>query len=424
MSTVAARTPSAVRFRLALMMFLQYFAQGAYLVIVFEYVSDGLGYSGYQAGLVLGGLSLGPLFAPFIIGQLVDRLLPTERVLAACHLLAGLLMILLYSQKSFVVVLLLATAYSVLYVPTVMLTNSLTFRHLADRDREFPMIRVWGTIGFIVPAWLILYYFLTGLEGQALYEGQRVAFAVSGVASLVMSVYCLTLPHTPPDPRSSGKFAPGVVLGLARRREFLVLFLVTFFLGIVHQYFFVFDTQLVRSVLARAGRADSAQAFTTICQIAEIGVMALLGLSLTRLGYKRTMLIGATAYTLRCVVLAFAGEPNQTFAVAVTLAGIGQALHGVCFGFFLAAAFVYVDRTAPPDVKGSMQTVFGTVIFGLGAVLGGFAGGPMKDRFTAKVGEEVHYQWMPIWLSCAALAAVCTLVLAIAFPPTPPKKAE
>lgn len=412
----AVRTSPNVLLRLRAMMFLQYFAQGSYLTIVAVYLKDGLKFSGSEVGWIMGAIGLGPLVAPFIVGQLVDRHLATERVLAACHLLAGIVMLGLYQQTAFGPVVTLATVYSVLYVPTMMLTNSLAFHHLADRDREFPLVRVWGTIGFIVPSWLILFYFLKGLEGEALSRAQGVAFAVSGVAGLVMAVYSLTLPHTPPDPSRSGSFAPGVVLRLARRRDFGVLFIVTFFLAMAHNYYFVFNSPLVKSVLLRVNEADWVQTFTTLGQVAEIGVMAALGPALLKLGYKRTMLIGAASYALRCIALAVAGDAAIPFGLAASLAAVGQVLHGVCFGFFLAAAFIYVDRASPPDVKGSMQTIFGTFVFGIGGVLGAVLGGQMDEWFVTGEGASAVYQWNPIWLSCAALAGVFALVLAVGFP--------
>jgi nucleoside transporter len=421
MSTVAVEsTPSSVRYRLAVMMFLQYFVQGSYLTVVSDYLQTGLKFNGDQIGWFMAALSVGPMFAPFIVGQLVDRLLPTERVLAACHFLAGLLMFGLYYQTEFWPVFALGTVYSILYIPTMMLTNSLAFHHLSDRDREFPLIRLWGTIGFIVPAWLIRFYFLKGLTGDELNRAQGVMFAVSGIGGLVMACYALTLPSTPPNPRGSGKFAPGVVLSLFGRRDFGVLFVATFFLAAAHNYFFVFNPSLVKAVLVRNAAADWSQVFTTIGQVAEIGVMTLLGPSIVRIGYKRTMLIGGTAYALRCVVLAAAGS-TSSFTVAVSLAAIGQALHGVCFGFFLAAAFVYVDRKSPADVKGSMQTIYGTLIFGLGAVAGGLWGGKMVSWYSTGTGESAVYQWEPIWLACAAVAGLCTLAMAAAFPRTPPE---
>lgn len=410
-------TPRPIKIRLCLMMFLQYFVQGSYLNIVSVYLRDALHFSDGQIGNFLAALAVGPILAPLIIGQLVDRVTSTERVLAACHFLAGLCMLGLYTQTQYLNVLLLGTVYSILYIPTMMLTNSLAFRHLADRDAEFPLVRVWGTLGFIVPAWLIEFYFLQGLEGDALNRARGIAFAVSGFGGLLMAVYCLTLPHTPPAPKTKKDFAPGIVFGLLKRRDFLVLTLVTFVIAGAHNFYFVWNGPLLKSVLGRVDAAGKVQTFATIGQIAEIAAMAVVAFSVLRLGFKRTMLIGLAAYALRCIALAIAGDGEIDPYLAVGIAALGNALHGVCFGFFLAVAFMYVDKTSPPDVKGSMQTVYGTCIFGTGAVLGANLAGRLGDVYLlTNVGDVKTYDWNGIWLTCAAAAGLCFVVFAVAFP--------
>jgi nucleoside transporter len=415
-------TPTSVKVRLALMMFLQYFVQGSYLSIVFAYLRQGLGFSESESGNFVAAIGVGPLLAPFVVGQLVDRMLPTERVLAGCHFLAGLLMIVLYLQTQYLPVLILGACYSILYVPTMMLTNTLAFRHLVDRDREFPRLRLWGTIGFIVPAWLIEFYFLSGFSGDELNRRRGIAFLVSGIAGVIMSAYCLTLPSTPPTPQSSGKFAPGVVLGLLRQRNFFVLTLVTFVIAGAHNFFFVWNVTCLQDVLGRIGWAGKVQSFATIAQIAEIVVMLIVGTSIVRLGYKWTMAIGMAAYALRCVALAVAGDGLLPPMPSMILAGFGNALHGVCFGFFLATAFMYVNNTSPPDVKGSMQTIYGTLIFGLGGVLGANLAGHLGKFYKlADTSGGPAYDWNGIWLWCAAAAAACLLVFIVAFPKTKPE---
>jgi nucleoside transporter len=410
-------TPAPLKARLCLMMFGQYFVQGSYLSIVSVYLRDTLGFNELQIGYISAALGVGPVLAPLVIGQLVDRWLPTERVLAGCHFLAALAMLAFYTQTGFTPVLLLATIYSALYVPTMMLTNTVAFRHLSDRDREFPLVRVCGTLGFIVPAWLIEFYFLNGLSLEALNRGYGIAFLVSGTAGLLMAAYCLTLPSTPPEPAVSGRYAPGVIFGLLRRRDFLILTLVTFVIAGAHTFYFVWNSPLLKNVLARVDAGGKVQTFATIGQIAEVAAMAVVGASIARFGYKRTMGIGLAAYALRCVALAAAGDGTFSPGMSVALAATGNALHGVCFGFFLAVAFMYVNKTSPPDVKGSMQTIYGTLIFGLGGVIGAKLAGDVGKHFRiSPENAEAVYNWNGIWLTCAAVAAVCWLVFALAFP--------
>ena len=191
--------------RLSVMMFLQYFVQGSYLPIASVYVQDALGFSATQVGIFSAALAVGPILAPFILGQLVDRMFATQRVMAFCHFLGGVLMLMLCTQTEVWPVLILGTAYSVLYVPTMMLSNSLTFHHLKNSDMEFPWVRLFGTLGYIVPAYLIEFWWLRGLEGDALDRARAVAFGLSGIAGIAMGFYCLSLPHTPAQPHKQRK---------------------------------------------------------------------------------------------------------------------------------------------------------------------------------------------------------------------------
>jgi nucleoside transporter len=419
-----AATPLPMKLRLYGMMFLQYFVQGCYLPIMTLYVKDALGFDGTLMGQFAAALSLGPLAAPFVIGQVVDRHIASQWVLSFCHLAAGVTMLAMYwlmlggfelDRNALVWSIMgLGTLYSVLYVPTMMLTNSLAFSHLRNRDREFPVVRLFGTLGFVLPAWVIELYWLRGLTGEELNQARGVAFWLSGAVGIVMAVYSLTLPYTPPQ-RRGGKFAPAVVVGMLKHRNFLVLVLVTFFIAMVHNYHFLWNSPFLKAALRNAGIEGAyEQRISSIGQISEVLVMALLGLAIVRLGFKRVMLIGAAAYMLRCLTFAVAAASPPTAQLA--LACLGQTLHGLCFGCFLAAAYIYVDRVAPPDVRGSMQNVFGTFVIGLGAVMAGVLGGQVGELFSTTTGDVTVYSWTNIWLAGAALATACLAVFAIWFP--------
>ncbi|MBM4090847.1 MAG: hypothetical protein FJ276_15700, partial [Planctomycetes bacterium] len=225
---VAGRSSGALLSRLSVMMFLQYFVQGAYLPVASVYVEKSLGFPAWAVGAFASALAVGPVVAPFIVGQLVDRLFATERVVAACHLVGGVLMLWLSRESSISLVIAIGTVYSVLYVPTMMLTNSLAFQHLKNSNLEFPWIRAFGTLGFIVPAYLVELWWLRGLEGPPLDKARSIVFVFSGLAGIAMACYCLTLPHTPPKGRAERTYAPGIVLTMLRNRDFLVLVIVSF----------------------------------------------------------------------------------------------------------------------------------------------------------------------------------------------------
>ncbi len=431
-SDAGERTSMDLRVRLSVMMFLQYFVQGAFAPVVSLYLETTLGFGAAEIGYFNAAMALGPLMAPFLVGQLVDRRFATQYVLAAFHLLAGSLMLVLWTQRDFWSVMILATIYSILFIPTMMVSNTLAFAHLKDRNRDFPIIRLFGTIGYIVPAWVIEKYWLAQFTGQALIEQRGIVLMFSGVASIVMAIYSLTLPNTPP-PKTSGGFAPLTAAKLLRQRNFLVLVVATVIIGAVHQYFFSWNGSFLRTILNQAG-IDAAyeQRISSIGQFAEIAVMAFLGAMLVRLGFKRTMLMGAMAYMVRCLVLAWAASLTGPFMLRMGLACFGQALHGFCFGCFLAVAFMYVDRESPKDVRGSAQTLYGTLVLGIGFFSGGLIGGwigryfstTMIERVTKVVDgvsktetvDSVVRNYTAIWLSGAAMAAVGCLIFALFFP--------
>lgn len=402
--------------RLSIMMFLQYFVQGAYLPVASVYVERSLGFTPLQVGIFSSALAVGPILTPFIFGQLVDRLFATERVMACCHLAGGVLMLILAYQTAVWPVIIIGTAYSVLYVPTMMLTNSLAFQHLKNSDMEFPWIRACGTLGYIVPAYLIEFWWLYDLKGDDLDKARSIVFIFSGIAGIVMGLYCFSLPHTPPDRRRERTYAPGIVMRMVRQRDFLVLIIVSFLIAIAHQFVLVWNSPFLRSILDAGDWGAYEQSLSSLGQICELGVLAILGLLIKRLGFKWTLMLGATAYLVRCLLFAMVFHLKLSPVEMLVLAGVGQTLHGFCFGCFLAVGFIYVDRIAPRDVRGSMQTLYGTFILSLGFFFGGLISGQIGETFTTTVPGGFERNWPGIWLSGAAICAVCIVLLGIFFP--------
>jgi nucleoside transporter len=414
----AERSSGVLFGRLSAMMFLQYFVQGAYLPVASVYVKESLGFTPWQVGLFGAAMAVGPVLAPFIVGQLVDRWFATEKVTAVCHLVGGVLMLLLWKQTAVWPVVILGTAYSVLYVPTMMLTNALAFRHLKDSDMEFPRIRLFGTLGFIVPAYVIEWWWLYGLKGDQLDQARGFVFFLSGAVGLVMGLYCLTLPHTPPIAKKDD-YAPGIVISLLRQRNVLVLVLVSFLIAIVHNFVVVWYSPFMHKILGNRGAWE--QTISSFGQICELGVLATLGYMLRQWGFKRTMLLGACAYLLRSLLFAAVFAFDMPFAGQLGLAAVGQTLHGFCFGCFLAVAYMYVDRVAPPDVRGSMQTLYGVFIIALGFFVGSLLSGGVAEFFTTGEGAAAVQNWTGIWLSCAAISLLCVVLFAAFFPDRSPQ---
>jgi len=283
---------------------------------------------------------------------------------------------------------------------------------------EFPWIRLFGTLGYIVPGYLIEFWFLRGLEGEQLDDARAVAFLLSGAVGIGMGLYCLSLPHTPPVGRKQN-YAPGVVISLLQRQDFLVLVFVSFLIAIVHQFVIAWYSPFLREILDSGGWGAREQTISSLGQICELGVLAVLGLLIKQLVFKYTMLLGAFAYLLRAVLLSLVFMVDMPFAARLVLAASGQALHGFCFGCFMAVGYIYVDRVAPVDVRGSMQTLYGTFVLSLGFFVGGFVSGFVGDQFTTGMGADAVHNWTGIWVTCTLISLVCFILFAAAFPKSP-----
>jgi nucleoside transporter len=380
---------------LSLMMFLQYAVWGAWLPVAGRYLSaptieGGLGFTGGQIGLILGlAGSVGAIAAPFIAGQLADRYFRTERFLAFLLLVGGVVKWFTASQTEYQAWLWLSIVYSVVYMPTLALSNSMAFAHLSDRDRQFPKVRVWGTIGWIVVSWLfpMIYLqsdlslqwmppFLVGPEKSGVTARLADSLRFSALISWGYAIYCLFLPHTPPKRDAVEKLAFAKAFRLLKEPSFAVLVAASLPIAIIHQIYFI----QTPSFLSHLGLQDSQIGpAMTIGQFSEILVMAALGWLLSKLGFRRVIALGALAYFIRYFIWSF---PDLGVAVQVS----SQALHGVCYACFFAGAYIYTDRIAPPDVRHSAQTVFAIIILGGGPVLGGILSGWLADRYLAPGG--------------------------------------
>ncbi len=385
------------------MMLLQYAVWGAWLPLAARYLSastadGGLGFTGSQIGMILGlAGSIGAVASPFVAGQIADRYFRTERFLAVLLVIGGVVKWITASQTAYLPWLWLSIAYSVVYMPTLALSNSMAFAHLEDRDRQFPRVRVWGTIGWIAASWLfpMLYLqtdlsfqwmppFLVGPELPNVTARLADALRFSALISWGYAGYCLLLPATPPRRDAVEPLAFAKAFRLLREPSFAVLVAASLPISVIHQVYFLQTPPFLSHLGLRDSQIGPAM---TIGQFSEILVMAVLGLLLARLGFRRVIAIGALAYFVRYLIWSFPVLP-----VEVQVAS--QALHGICYACFFAAGFIYADRVAPPDVRHSVQTVFGIIILGGGPVLGGLLSGWLQDRYTVPgVGLDFAGLW-------------------------------
>ncbi|MHC4263832.1 MAG: MFS transporter [Planctomycetota bacterium] len=387
----SSATAPGVSLRLSVMMFLQYAVWGAWLPVAGRYITaatadGGLGFTAEQLGVILGTAgSIGAISAPFIAGQIADRYFRAERFLALLMVLGAVINWKLAASTTYSSWLYLSIAYSVVFMPTLALSNSIAFAHLGDTEREFPRVRVWGTIGWIAAGWSFSMVwlqsdlsfgamppFLTGPEVDGVTMRLADAMRYSSVLGLVYAALCLTLPATPPKGDSSQPLAFASAFALLRHRSFAALVVAALAVSTIHQIYFIQTGPFFSEI----GLADSEIGpAMTIGQFSEILIMAGLGWMLMNLGVRNVLMVGAAAYFLRYGIWALDGLP---VSVMVT----SQALHGVCYACFFATAFIYVDRIAPKEIQHSAQTVFGIIILGGGPLLGGWLQGVLINHFA------------------------------------------
>jgi nucleoside transporter len=418
-STAPPLTPK-LNLQLSIMMFLQYAIWGAWLPIFFPFLTTYRGFTGAQAGTLFAVGAIGALVAPFLAGQLADRYFNTEKYLGISHIVGGLLVWQLARIESYGGLMIFGILYALVYVPTLGLSNSLAFTHLPDRDRDFGKVRVWGTVGWIavgigVGHWLRIMHTPAGvppaevLRAQA--QGMGDAFKLSAILGWALGVWCFTLPKTPPKPGQK-KFAPFQALAEIRKMPLLALFLISFPMSCVHQFYFVrtagFLATLQSSATASIDKFFAAVfgvgggGLMTIGQIAELAVLAFMPILAKKLSRKMLLTVGVLAYTVRFGVFAY-----LPFTAAVVPA---LALHGLCFGCFFFVAFMIVDEETSSDVRASAQGLYNLVIMALGVIAGNFFAGQVdvwatKDKVT-------NFQTLfsiPMWICVVCLVGLLAI---------------
>jgi MFS family permease len=428
----------SIRSRLFLMMVMEFFIWGAWLPLIFGYLPS-LGFSPAQQTWILAAFPLAAIIGMFFSNQFADRNFAAERFMAVSHLIGGLAMLYMGFTKDFWPFFIAMSVHCLLYVPTISIVNSIAFTHMKDAQQEFGIIRMGGTIGWILAAWPMAFILVdwdkvhaanpqgivawigtvlgSGLTGAALQAGTKWTFVVSGVVSLLLAAYSLTLPHTPPKPAAEGvsRLAWLKAVKLLGIPFILVLWIVTFIDATVHNLYFNWTGQFLGTAVSAGGPGipgNWIMPVMSIGQVAEILTMAVLGVTLAKLGWRMTMIVGILGHAARFFVFAFLPE-QQGIIVLV------QVLHGICYAFFFATVYILVDEFFPTDVRSSAQGLFNLQILGLGPLVANILG-PKLIGETFNHGGIVDFRTLFLLPAFSAVAAA--LILALFFHP-PAKRA-
>ena len=382
------------KIQLSIMMFLQFFIWGAWYVTAATYWGE-IGFQGSDIGNAYSTVSLAAIIAPLFVGMIADRFFEGQKVLGVLHILGGIIMWWVASLTGAAEVYWVVLLYSICYMPTIAIANAVAFHQMSDPEKEFPMIRVLGTIG-----WIIAGLIIAGMEKSAM------PMKIAAGASVLTGLFCFSLPSTPPKAKGE-KVTMGSLLGfdalkLMKDRSFAILIISSLLISIPLAFYYAFTNLF----LIEEGMENAAGKMT-LGQGSEIVFMLLMPFFFRKLGVKKMILIGMFCWVARYLLFAFGNNDEMIFMFY-----FGILLHGICYDFFFVTGQIYVDKAAPESVRSSAQGLIALVTYGIGMYIGSIYSGQVVEQYTHSDGT---HDWLAIWTIPAILAFVVMLVFAILF---------
>jgi nucleoside transporter len=396
------------------MMFLEFFVWGAWYVTLGTFLINNLHATGAQTGSVFSTQSWGAIIAPFIIGLIADRYFNAEKILAVLHLAGAVLMYQMYQAEEVAVFYPYALGYMILFMPTLALVNSISFNQMNDTEKEFPGIRVWGTIGWIVAGLLISFVFLWDAETSVKAGLMKNTFLLASITSLVLGVFSFTLPKTPPKVPKEAKVKVSEILGLdalklLKDKNFLIFFIASILICIPLAFYY----QYANPFLSDIGMANPTGKMT-MGQFFEVFFLLMLPFFFKKFGFKITILAGMLAWAIRYALFAYGNAGDLTFMLI-----IGIILHGICYDFFFVSGQIYTNAKAGPKFKSAAQGLITLATYGVGMLIGFEVAGLIKDAYsTTTVANNVSTtisNWKMIWIIPSIIAIAVFLLFFIFF---------
>ncbi|MEI5985640.1 UNVERIFIED_CONTAM: yegT [Trichonephila clavipes] len=403
---------SSIKFKLSFMMFLEFFIWGSWFVTLGTFLGNTLKASGLEISNVFSTQSWGAIIAPFIIGMIADRYFNAERILGILHLIGAFLMWQLYNSDSIANFFPYVLGYMILYMPTLSLVNSISFRQMKNPEKEFSVIRMFGTIGWIVAGLSISYLFKWDSEA-GIQEGLlKNTFLMAAVASLILGLFSFILPKTPPAKVEAGQGKESIskMLGfdaikLLKDRNFFIFFVCSILICIPLAFYY----QYANPFLTEIG-LENATGKMTIGQISEALCLLLLPVFFTRFGFKNTILLGMLCWVLRYLLFAFGDAGELTFMLL-----LGIALHGICYDFFFVSGQIYTDSKAGKEYKSAAQGLITLATYGVGQLIGFWVAGYVSDMYVDLKATDLPQFWNQLWIVPAVIAFVVFVIFLIFF---------
>jgi|TARA_B100001750_G_C15491564_1_gene591595 nucleoside transporter len=381
-----------------IMMFLQYAIWGSWTTALGAYL-DKIGFSGSEIAAIYGCLWLACMIAPFIGGQIADRLMQTQNFLGLAHLAGAGLLYLTATQLEFSGMWTWMFIYCLFYAPTLALTNSICFRNLVNPETDFGKIRMWGTIGWIFVGWLVT-FIRSNWQTEA-WTGGSDLLVIAAATSAIMGFYCFTLPKTPPVASKQNPFAFLEALSLLKDKNFLIFMLASFVVTTELQFYYIPTAPFLMDMGAEEAWVT---AIKTVAQIAEVAVLLfLLHLSIKKLGIRITMVIGMLAWPIRYFLFMVPSLPVIVSSLA---------LHGFGYAFFFVTSQIYVNMKSKDDMRASAQAMLTFFTLGVGNFLGTIFTGFIWDTFKTPSGDTI---WWKFFLVPAVLCTVMAFIFLIFF---------